>query len=173
VTLDTSRAQVFVPEAGLNDFGGKVEAGQMRWLENTLKANQKKTIIVLTHHSAVPWCEGDKKNHNSWGWFRMDNGDEVRALFKKYGVKAVSGHRHISTGIRSGWNHQSFIPPFQPIHRFTVYDMTKRFKYEVKDVPAGDVWELARRTSWQTSGGMQTNRIPQRKQEVLDFYESN
>ena len=66
VTLDASKAQVFVPDAGLNDYGGRIDPGQLRWLENTLKANQKKTIIILTHHSMVPWCEGDKTNHNYW-----------------------------------------------------------------------------------------------------------
>jgi len=64
VSFDTPRAQVFVPEAGLNDYGGKMDAGQMRWLEDTLKKNRNKTVIILTHHSLVPWCEGDKTNHN-------------------------------------------------------------------------------------------------------------
>ena len=40
VGLDTTRAQTFVPEAGLNDFGGRVDTGQMRWLESVLKKNQ-------------------------------------------------------------------------------------------------------------------------------------
>ncbi len=44
VTLDTSRAQVFVPEAGLNGFGAKIDPGQMRWLENVLEAIQKKPL---------------------------------------------------------------------------------------------------------------------------------
>lgn len=37
VNLDSSRAQVFVPGAGLNDFGGAIDPGQMQWLEVTLK----------------------------------------------------------------------------------------------------------------------------------------
>ncbi|MDP1990485.1 MAG: metallophosphoesterase [Syntrophales bacterium] len=68
VNLDSSCAQVFVPEAGLNDFGGAIDPGQMRWLEATLKKNQKKTMVVLIHHNLVAWSEGDKTNHNSWGW---------------------------------------------------------------------------------------------------------
>ena len=180
VTLDGSRAQVFVPEAGLNDFGGKIDAGQMRWLENTLKANQKKTIIVLTHHSAVPWCEGDKTNHNSWAWFRLDNGDEVRALFKKYGVKAVfSGHRHISTRYQEVDGIYHLVHPALSTYpmRFTVYEMTpKGLKYEVKDVPASaEVWELARKNFladkwWRDADQPNT---PEGNKKYLDFYESN
>jgi 3',5'-cyclic-AMP phosphodiesterase len=179
VTLDSSRAQVFSPEAGLNDFGGKIDAGQMRWLENTLKANQKKTIIVLTHHSTVPWCEGDKKNHNSFGWFRLDNGDEVMALLKKYGVKTVfSGHRHIST------RYQEIDGIFYVVHpalstypmRYTIYEMTpKGLKYEVKDVPVStEIWELARKNFladkwWRDADQPDT---PEGNKKYLDFYES-
>src|SRR5512136_3413577 len=125
ITFDTSRAQVFSPEAGLNDFGGKIDTGQMRWLENTLKANQKKTMIVLTHHSAVPWGEGDKTNYNSFRWFWMDNAEEVRALLKKYGVKLVfSGHRHISTRYQNVDNIYHFITPALSTYpmRYTVYE---------------------------------------------------
>jgi len=68
VGLDSTRAQVFVPEFNLNDFGGEINAGQMRWLERTLKTNQNKTIIILTHHSLVPWGEGEKNNHSYWRW---------------------------------------------------------------------------------------------------------
>ena len=88
INLDCSRAQVFVRRPS-NDFGGAIDPGQMRWVEATLKKNQKKTVVVLTHHNLVPWSEGDKTNHNSWGWFMMDNAGEVKALLKKYGVKAV------------------------------------------------------------------------------------
>jgi 3',5'-cyclic AMP phosphodiesterase CpdA len=98
IGLDTTRPQTYVPEAGLNDFGGRVEAGQIRWLESVLKQNQGKTIMVLMHHNLVPWTEGDKTNHNAWRWFWIDNAEEVKALFKRYGVNLViSGHRHIST----------------------------------------------------------------------------
>ena len=129
-----------MPEAGLNDFGGSIDPGQMRWLEATLKKNQKKTIIVLTHHNLVPWSEGDKTNHNSWGWFMMDNADEVKALLKKYGVKAVfSGHHHISTRYQEMDGTFYFVHPALSTYpmRYTVYDMTpKGLKWEVKDVPA-------------------------------------
>ena len=180
VTLDTSRAQVFVPEAGLNDFGGKIDVGQMRWLENVLKTNQKKTIIILTHHSAVPWCEGDKINHNAWRWFWMDNAEEVRTLLNKYGVKVVfSGHHHISTRYQEVDAIYHFVHPALSTYpmRYTIYEMTpKGLKYEVKDVPVpSGVWELARKNFladkwWRGPDHLDT---PEGNQKYLEFYESN
>jgi 3',5'-cyclic AMP phosphodiesterase CpdA len=179
ITLDASRAQVFVPEAGLNDFGGRIDPGQMRWLENTLKANQKKTIIILTHHSAVPWCEGDKTNYNSFRWFWMDNAEEVRALLKKYGVKLVfSGHRHISTRYQNVDDIYHFIAPALSTYpmRYTVYEMTpKQLSWEVNDVPAPqEVWDLARKNFladkwWRDADQPDT---PEGNQKYLEFYES-
>lgn len=179
INLDGSRAQVFVPEAGLNDFGGKIEAGQMRWLENTLKANQKKTLIILTHHSLVPWQEGDKTNHNYWRWFWMDNADEVRALIKKYGVKVVfSGHRHISTRYQEADGIYHFVHPALSTYpmRYTVYEMTpKELNWEVKDVPASpEIWELAKKNflanKWWR--GPDHPETPEGNQKYLEFYES-
>jgi 3',5'-cyclic AMP phosphodiesterase CpdA len=179
ITLDTSRAQVFAPDAGLNDFGSKIDAGQLRWLENTLKANKKKTTIVLTHHNLVPWCEGDKTNHNSYRWFWMDNADEVMALLKKYGVKVVfSGHRHISTRYKEVDGLFLFVHPALSTYpmRYTVYEMTpKGLKYEVKDVPApSEVWELARKNFladkwWRDADHTDT---PEGNKKYLEFYES-
>jgi 3',5'-cyclic-AMP phosphodiesterase len=150
VALDTSRAQVFIPEAGLNDFGGKLDVGQMRWLEATLKKNAKKSVIILTHHNLIPWCEGDKINHNNWGWFKLDNDQEVRALLKKYGVKLVfSGHHHISTRYEKVDDIYHFVSPALSTYpmRYTVYEMTpKQLTWEVKDVEApADVWALAKK----------------------------
>ena len=113
IGLDTTMAQTFVPEANLNVYAGRVDKGQLRWLESVLKANQKKTVIVLTHHSLVPWHEADKTiAHNQWRWFWMENAEEVKALFKKYGVKVVfSGHRHISTRSKEEDNMTHIVHP--------------------------------------------------------------
>jgi Icc protein len=179
ISFDTSRAQVFAPEAGLNDYGGKLDAGQMRWLEGVLKKNQKKTVVVLTHHSLVPWGEGDKTNHNYWGWFRLDNSDEVRALLKKYGVKLVfSGHRHISTRNQQVDDIYHFVSPAISTYpmRYTVYEMTpQELSWEVKNIPApSDVWELARKNfladKWWR--GPDHSDTPEGNQKYLDFYES-
>jgi len=179
VALDASRAQVFVPEAGLNEFGGRLDTGQLRWLESVLKKNQQKTIIILTHHNLVPWCEGDKTNHNAWRWFWMDNAEEVRALLKKYGVKLVfSGHRHISTRYQLVDNIYHFITPAISTYpmRYTVYEMTpKELGWEVKDVPASaEVWELAKKNFlankwWRGPDHAET---PEGNQKYLEFYES-
>ncbi|MFZ4437117.1 MAG: metallophosphoesterase family protein [Syntrophales bacterium] len=179
VNLDSSRAQVFVPEAGLNDFGGAIDQGQMRWLEATLKKNQKKTVVVLIHHNLVPWNEGDKTNHNSWGWFIMDNADELKALLKKYGVKAVfSGHHHISTRYQEADGTFYFVHPSLSTYpmRYTVYDMTpKGLTWEVKDVPAApEVWELAKQNfladKWWR--GPDHPDTPEGNQKYIEFYES-
>jgi 3',5'-cyclic-AMP phosphodiesterase len=181
VTLDASKAQVFVPDAGLNDYGGAIDPGQMRWLENTLKANQKKTVVILTHHSMAPWAEGDKENvnHNYWRMFWLENAEEVKALAKKYGVKVVfSGHRHISTRYKEMDGVFHFVHPALSTYpmRYTVYDMTpKGLKWEVKDVPASqEVWELARKnfladTWWRDADQPNT---PEGNKKYLDFYES-
>lgn len=180
IGLDTSRPQVFVPEANLNDYGGRVDAGQMRWLESVLKKNQKKTIIVLTHHSVVPWHEADKtKDHNFWRWFWMDNAEEVRALLKKYGVKVVfSGHRHISTRYQYVDEIYHFITPAISTYpmRYVVYEMTpKELSWEVKDVPAPqEVWDLAKKNflanKWWR--GPDHSETPEGNQKYLEFYES-
>jgi Icc protein len=178
VNLDSTRAQVFVPEAGLNDFGGAIDPGQMRWLEATLKKNQKKTVVVLVHHNLMSWNEGDKTNHNSWGWFMMDNADEVKALLKKYGVKAVfSGHHHISTRYQESDGAYYFAHPSLSTYpmRYTVYDMTpKGLKWEVKDVPASpEIWEMAKKNflanKWWR--GPDHPETPEGNQKYLDFYE--
>jgi len=179
INLDSTRAQVFVPEAGLNDFGGAIDPGQMRWFEATLKKNQNKTVVVLVHHNLVPWNEGDKTNHNSWGWFMMDNADAVKALMKKYGVKAVfSGHHHISTRYQEVDGTYYFIHPSLCTYpmRYTVYDMTpKGLQWEVKNVPAAtEVWELAKKNfladKW-WRGPDQTD-TQEGNQKYLEFYES-
>jgi 3',5'-cyclic AMP phosphodiesterase CpdA len=179
VGLDASRAQVFVPEAGLNDYGGKIDVGQMRWLEKTLKANQSKTVIILTHHSLVPWGEGDRTNHNYWGWFRVDNAEEVRALLKKYGVRLVfSGHRHISTRYQQVDDIYHFITPAISTYpmRYTVYEMTpKELSWEVKNIPApSEVWELAKKNfladKWWR--GPDHPDTPEGNEKYLEFYES-
>ena len=179
ISFDTSRAQVFVPEANLNDFGGRLDDGQLRWLEAVLKKNQKKTIVVLTHHSLVPWHDGDAKNHNYWRWFWLDNAGDVRGLLKKYGVKVVfSGHRHISTRYQNVDDIFHFITPAISTYpmRYTVYEMTPTaLGWEVKDVPAPpEVWELAKKNflanKWWR--GPDHPETPEGNQKYLEFYES-
>jgi len=179
INLDSSRAQVFSPEAGLNDFGGAIDAGQLRWLEAALKKYQKKTMIVLVHHNLMAWSEADKTNHNSWGWFMLDNADEVKALFKKYGVKAVfSGHHHISTRTKEADGTFYFIHPSVSTYpmRYTIYDMTpKALQWEVKNIPAApEIWDLAKKNFladkwWRAPDHPDT---PEGNQKYLEFYES-
>jgi 3',5'-cyclic-AMP phosphodiesterase len=179
IGLDTTRPQTFVPEAGLNDFGGRVDAGQMRWLESVLTQNQGKTIVVLMHHNLVPWSEGDKTNHNAWRWFWIDNAEEVKALFKRYGVKLViSGHRHISTNYQKVDNiFCCSTPPLSTYPmRYTVYEMTpKELSWEVKDVPASpEVWALAKKNFLENKWwrGPDHPMTPEGDLKYLELYES-
>ena len=179
INLDSSRAQIFVPEAGLNDYGGIIDPGQLRWLENTLQANQGKTILVMTHHSFFPWCEGDRTDHHNWSWFRLDNGDTVQAMLKKYGVKAVlTGHRHISTRYQEVGGIFHIVHPSISTYpmRFTIYDMTSQgLKYSVKDVPASaEILALAKKNfladSWWRDADQPNT--PEGNRKYLEFYES-
>lgn len=179
VTLDSPNPQVFVPEVGMPSFSGRIDAGQMKWLESTLKANQKKTIIVLLHHGLIPWHEGDKTNHNSWRWFWIENAEEVQALLKKYGVKVVmSGHHHLSTRYQEVDGIIHIVHPSLATYpmRYTVYEMTpKGLKYDVKDAPVpAEVWELGRKNflanKWWR--GPDHTETPEGDKKYLDFYES-
>jgi len=179
VALDSTRAQVFVPEFNLNDFGGEINAGQMRWLERTLKANQNNTIIILTHHSLVPWGEGEKTNHSYWRWLWIDNAEEVRALLKKYGVKIVfSGHNHISTRYQIVDDIYHFINPAINVYpmRYTVYEMTPReLSWEVKNVPApSEVWEMVKKNLLACKGCRRPEHpdTPEGNEKYLEFLES-
>lgn len=182
IGLDTPRdqGQVYVPKAKLNDYGGQVGPAQLRWLKKTLKANQGKSVIVLTHHSATPWHEADKtKEHNYYRWFWMDNGNEVAALLGKNKVKAVfSGHRHISTRYKKIHGVYHFITPPVSTYpmRYVVYEMTPNdLTWEVKDIPASsEVWGLAKKNFlaskwWRCPDHPDT---PEGNKKYLEFYES-
>ena len=180
VALDTSRPQVYVPEAELNDFGGAVGPAQMRWLEATLKASRGKTVIVLTHHGAVHWHPAEQsKDHHHWRWFWMDNGGEVSKLLGRHGVRAVfSGHRHISTRHKQFHGVHHFITPAVSTYpmRYVVCEMTAGgLAWETRRVPAPDgVWALAKANflanEWWR--GPDHPKTPDGDRRYLAFYES-
>ncbi|MBI5381708.1 MAG: metallophosphoesterase [Opitutae bacterium] len=179
VNLDSSRPQVYSPEAKLNDFGGAIDPAQLRWLEKTLRAHQGKTIMVMVHHSLVAWSPGEKTGHNHWNWFQLDNAREVQALLKKYGVKVVfNGHRHISTRAQIVDGIVNLIHPSLVTYpmRYTIYEMTPReLSYVVKDVPASpEIWEQAKKhflaTTWWRDADQPNT--PEGNRRYLEFYES-
>ena len=180
VGLDsTHSARIFVPELNSNDAGGEINAGQMRWLERTLKTNQNKTIIILTHHSLVPWAESEKTEHTYWRWFWIDNAEEVRAVLKKYGVKIVfSGHDHLSTRYQTVDNIYHFMNPAINVYpmRYTVYEITpKELSWEVKNVPASsEIWELAKKNLLACKGCRRPEYpdTPEGNEKYLEFHES-
>ena len=178
VALDTTHLQIWDPAAGMANFSGSIDPAQMVWLEKTLAVNKGKTIIVMQHHGAVPFAEGDKTNHNNWGWFMIENGDAVQALYKKYGVKAVlSGHHHISTRAQNvdGVYHITNAPLTSYPMRYTMYNVTpKGLSYEAKDVPVPAEWhELVKKNFlaskwWRDAEHTMT---PEDDAKYLEFYE--
>lgn len=180
IALSSNRAQVFLPEFNHVDFGGMIDPDQMRWLEDTLKVNESKNIIILTHHPMVPWHEAEKEKGSHMRMFWMDNGEEVRALIKKYGVKMVfSGHRHISTRYQKVDGIYHFVHPAVASYpnRYTVYDMTPEgLSWVVKDVPAPpEIRELAKRNflsdKWFWRGPAHPDTA-EGNQRFFEFYES-
>lgn len=178
VALDSTHLQVWDPVAGMADFSGSIDPAQMVWLEKTLAANKGKTVIVMQHHGTVPFAEGDKTNHNYWSWFKLENGEEVQALYKKYGVKAVlSGHHHISTRYQNvdGVYHITNAPLISYPMRYTLYNISpKGLSYEAKDVPVPAEWhELVKKNFlankwWRDADHTMT---PEGDAKYLEFYE--
>ena len=180
VALDTTRPPVYLAEAGMNDFGGGIDPGQMRWLEKTLRANRDKAVIVLTHHSAVPWHDAEKgKDHHQWRAFWMDNGEEVARMLGSHNVRAVlSGHRHISTRHKRVHGVHHVINPATSTYpmRYVVYEMTPtELTWQTRDVAAPrEVWKLARANfladDWWR--GPDHPKTPEGDRRYLRFYES-
>jgi len=179
VALDSTHLQIWDPVANMADFSGSIDPGQMVWLEKTLAANKGKTIIVMQHHGTFAFAEGDKTNHNYWGWFKLDNGEAVQALYKKYGVKAVfSGHHHISTRYQKVDGVYHFTNPSLVSYpmRYTLYDITpKGLSWETRDVPAPVEYHKLVKTNflankwWRDADHTMT---PEGDAKYLEFYES-
>lgn len=179
VALDSTHLQIWDPVAKMADFSGSIDPAQMKWLEATLKANKGKTIIVMQHHGTFAFAPGDDSNHNYWSWFKLDNGKEAQALYKKYGVKAVlSGHHHVSTrynNVEGVYHFTNSALTSYPM-RYTLYNITsKGLSYETKDVPVpAEFHELVKKNFlankwWRDADHTLT---PEGDQKYLDFYES-
>ncbi len=81
------------------------EAGfeNMRWLENELKVNKsKKLIIIFTHQLLMPTTSRDSSPE--WSLWMVKNHEKVRVMLERYpNVRlVVSGHHHASKVITAG-----------------------------------------------------------------------
>ena len=76
-----------------NKFEGKLAPEQLLWLDNTLKANSDKFIMIVMHHPAFQATASDK---TVWKRFVLENSDEFLKIINKYPqVKLIlSGHHH-------------------------------------------------------------------------------
>ncbi|MDI3499574.1 MAG: alkaline phosphatase [Synergistaceae bacterium] len=74
-----------------NSWGGDVSDEQIKWLEDDLKANADKTVLVMVHHALIKH-EGkdDPRNY-------AENADVVKEILREGGVKLViTGHLHVT-----------------------------------------------------------------------------
>jgi 3',5'-cyclic AMP phosphodiesterase CpdA len=76
---------------------GEASFPELKWLENELKANKsKKLIIIFTHHLLLPTTSQDTSS--AWSFWMIRNHSRVRELIEKFpNVRmVVSGHHHVS-----------------------------------------------------------------------------
>jgi len=87
-----------------NDYQGRVDPAQLKWLAADLAAQPTGTpIIVVTHYPIVtavsqyePWKPSPDPKH----WLALINSEEVLALFPGYNILGVlQGHTHINERI--------------------------------------------------------------------------
>ncbi len=76
---------------------GEADEAGLKWLEENLKANKsKKLIIIFTHHLLMPTSPRDLSP--GWSFWMVKNHERVREVIGKYpNVRlVVSGHHHAS-----------------------------------------------------------------------------
>lgn len=76
---------------------GEVGPTRLKWLDETLKANKgKKLVIVFTHQLLMPTTPKDSTP--DWSLWMVKNHEKVRVVLEKYpNVRlVVSGHHHVS-----------------------------------------------------------------------------
>ena len=82
---------------------GLAEVADLKWLEDELKANQsKKLIMVFTHHLLMPTTPQDSTP--AWSLWMVKNHEKVRNVLELYpNVRlVVSGHHHASKVVTAG-----------------------------------------------------------------------
>jgi len=77
-------------------WAGKVDAQQLRWLEQDLESHRGTQTIVLTHHNLVEFHPWD--NEGEWKSYVLSNAKAVRSLLERFSSVCVviSGHHHLS-----------------------------------------------------------------------------
>jgi hypothetical protein len=82
---------------------GEADQKDMKWLEDELKDNRrKKLIIVCTHQLLLPTTPRDTTPE--WSFWLVRNHEKVRSLLESYpNVRlAISGHHHVSKVVTAG-----------------------------------------------------------------------
>jgi Icc protein len=76
---------------------GEASVQELKWLENELKTNKsKKLIIVFTHQLLMPTTAKDTSS--AWSFWMVKNHERVKEVLESYAnVRlVVSGHHHVS-----------------------------------------------------------------------------
>jgi 3',5'-cyclic AMP phosphodiesterase CpdA len=82
---------------------GEATPDGLKWLENELKENQKKKLVVVfTHQLLMPTTPKDESS--DWSFWMVKNHAKVRSVLERYpNVRlVVSGHHHVSRVITAG-----------------------------------------------------------------------
>ncbi|MBW4685773.1 MAG: metallophosphoesterase [Komarekiella atlantica HA4396-MV6] len=81
-----------------NDRGeqvGRLDAKQLRWLEEVLAAAGDELVLVMVHHNVVEHLPNQSR-HPIGNRYMLENAPELLQLLRHYGVKLVfTGHLHV------------------------------------------------------------------------------
>jgi 3',5'-cyclic AMP phosphodiesterase CpdA len=93
ISLDST---VYAPGGGVvEDFGGKIDAEQLRWLETVLSENRDKKVILMLHHNVNEHVY-NQATEDQLRDFYLYNSAELKAILNNHDVSVVfSGHSHL------------------------------------------------------------------------------
>lgn len=132
------------------DWGGRVTAAGLRFLERDLAANTDKLTIVLLHHQLQAYTPAEAAGEPGFARFVLYNADTVKTILQAHPqvALALSGHRHLSTRYIQEAQIGYFILPSTvtwPM-RYAIFDVEpNRIAYHTYDVPCRpELWDEAR-----------------------------
>ncbi len=88
--------------AGEQHYSGRLEADQLRWLEDTLATCDSELIMVMIHHNVLEHIPGQSR-HRMGQRYMLDNASELLALLRAADVPLIfTGHLHIQDVTQQG-----------------------------------------------------------------------
>lgn len=141
------------------DWGGQIDAAQIEWLEQELRAHADKLIILAVHHPLHPLAPID--DHPDWRNFVCDNGPELLALLDRYPqVKVVlTGHHHQTKADMLGQRLHLACPAL------SVYPCAYRLlRLEQTDT---DTWHI----EWSTRSATADSTVAEARQRMIEAWQ--